>query len=90
MCPSSSRECPVARYSYQVCQQQANRITFVDGQWIGTVPLGSADNDALYAACPEVWDYLSAAGKGGWELVATVPAGSPEYPYQLLYLRHTD
>jgi hypothetical protein len=79
----------VARFTYQVCQQQQNRITFVDGQWIGTLPLSTPDPDALFNSCPETWDYLAAAGKGGWELVAVVSAGTAEHVYQLLYLKHT-
>ena len=77
-----------ARFSYQVCQQQFNRITFVNGVWIGTLPL-SQDFAAIYESCPESWDYLAAAGKGGWELVAVVQAGSPDAAYQLLYLKST-
>lgn len=78
-----------ASFAYQVCQQQANRITFVNGEWIGTLPLGSPDNDALYASCPNSWDYLAAAGHAGWELVAALAAGTAEYPFQVLYLKHS-
>jgi len=77
-----------ACFAYQVCQQQANRITFVNGEWVGSVPLGSADSETSLDACPNTWDYLAAAGKGGWELVAVLHAGSPENPFQLLYLKH--
>ncbi len=76
-----------ARFSYQVCQQQSNRITFVNGVWIGTVPLRPSDFAELYESCPESWDYLAAAGKDGWELVAALQAGSAENEYQLLYLK---
>jgi hypothetical protein len=75
-----------ARFSYQVCQQQFNRITFVNGVWIGTLPL-SPDFAGIYESCPESWDYLAAAGKDGWELVAVLPAGSGENVYQVLYLK---
>lgn len=79
----------VARFSYQVCQQQQNHITFVNGEWTGSIPLGGADTDAMLESCPMCWDYLAAAGKGGWELVSVMQAGSPEARYELLYLKHT-
>ncbi len=86
--PPSLAAC-VARFSYQVCQQQQNRITFVNGEWTGTIPFGGADADAMLESCPMCWDYLAAAGKGGWELVAVMQAGSAEARFELLYLKHT-
>lgn len=76
-----------ARFSPQVCQQQSNRITFVNGVRIGTVPLRPSDVAELHESCPESWDYLAAAWRDGWELVAALPAGSAEDEYQLLYLK---
>lgn len=86
--PPSLAAC-VARFSYQVCQQQQNRITFVNGEWTGTIPFGGADADAMLESCPMCWDYLAAAGKGGWELVSVMQAGSAEARFELLYLKHT-
>ena len=76
-----------ARFASQVCQQQGNRITFVNGVWIGTSPLGPGDYAVLLESCPESWDYLAAAGKDGWELVAVLQAGSAEASFQVLYLK---
>ena len=59
------------RYEYRVCQIQLNRVTFVNGQWQGTQDYDVDEYDRVSKSCPEVWDYLSAAGAEGWELVAT-------------------
>jgi hypothetical protein len=48
------------------------RITFVNGRWQG-LQIEQADADTLYNSCPMVWEYLEAAGRDGWELVATAP-----------------
>ena len=58
------------RYAYCVCQMQSSRITFVNGEWQGTLPMAGT-NEAM-ATCPLVWDYLRGAGDDGWELVSTV------------------
>jgi hypothetical protein len=58
------------RYQYLVCMVQQGRVTWVNGQWIGTKkPRDSSDDEAL-SSCPHPWEFLDAKGGEGWELVA--------------------
>lgn len=56
-------------FEYLVCQTQYSRVTFVNGLWQGSEPIGSADSQAALDSCPLMWDYLAGAGSDGWELV---------------------
>ena len=56
---------------------QYGRVTFVNGQWQGTAPIGE-DTNASLESCPNVWEYLRAAGRDGWELVGTTTHPQPE------------
>jgi hypothetical protein len=62
------------QFEYQVCQTQFSRVTFVNGEWQGTVPLSSGDSQAALDSCPQVWDYLNQAGRAGWQLVTAANA----------------
>jgi hypothetical protein len=67
------------------------RVTFVNGRWQG-LQIESADADTLYNSCPMVWEYLDAAGRDGWELVAAAPhaisdAGGISNATNLLFLK---
>ena len=75
-------------YDYQVCSVQYGRVTFVNGAWQGSAPIGE-DTSASLESCPFVWDYLSAAGRDGWELVATTmhPQAQPDAVQNTLYLK---
>jgi hypothetical protein len=57
-------------FEYLVCQMQFGRVTFANGEWQGSIRLGNGDSQAALDSCPQVWDYLSEAGRMGWELVA--------------------
>ena len=58
------------RYQYLVCTVQQGRVTWVNGQWIGTKkPRDSSDEEAL-SSCPHPWVFLDEKGSEGWELVA--------------------
>jgi hypothetical protein len=59
------------QFEYQVCQTQFSRVTFVNGEWQGTVPLSSGNWQAALDSCAEIWDYLNQAGRAGWQLVTT-------------------
>lgn len=59
-------------FRYRVCQTQMARVTFVNGRWQG-LQIENADAGMLYNSCPMVWEYLEAAGRDGWELVAATP-----------------
>lgn len=59
-------------FRYRVCQMQMARVTFVNGRWQG-LQIENADANTLYNSCPMVWEYLDAAGRDGWELVAAAP-----------------
>ncbi|OLE52312.1 MAG: hypothetical protein AUG51_18660 [Acidobacteria bacterium 13_1_20CM_3_53_8] len=63
------------RFEYIVCLMQSSRITFVNGEWQGTLPFNSADTQAALDSCPWVWDYLASAGAGGWEMVGATSIG---------------
>jgi hypothetical protein len=58
-------------FKYRVCQVQMARVTFVNGHWQGLQVPEDSNPAELYNSCPMVWDYLEAAGRDGWELVAT-------------------
>ena len=73
-------------FEYQVCSVQYGRVTFANGIWQGTTPMGG--ENAL-ESCPNVWDYLRGAGPDGWELVSVVthPQPQPEAVLDMLYLK---
>lgn len=75
-------------YDYQVCSVQYGRVTFVNGAWHGRASIAEDTNAAL-ESCPNVWDYLMEAGRGGWELVSVVshPQSQPEAVQDTLYLK---
>jgi len=60
------------QFEYLVCQTQFSRVTFANGEWQGTIPLNAGDTQAALDSCPQVWDYLQQAGRGGWQLVSAV------------------
>ena len=63
------------QYEYLVCLVQSGRVTFVNGEWQGTVQFGSTDSQAVLDSCPQVWDYLNLAGTERWELIGAVNIG---------------
>jgi hypothetical protein len=75
------------QYEYRVCAMQNGRITFVNGEWQGTLSPNTDDpNDAL-ETCPAVWVYLQQAGLEGWELVSALNQPLPEVQLQTLFLK---
>jgi hypothetical protein len=76
------------RYDYQVCSVQYGRVTFVNGAWQGSAPIGE-DTNASLESCPLLWEYLSAAGRDGWELVGTTTHQhtQPDAVQDTLYLK---
>jgi hypothetical protein len=60
----------VDRFEYRVCQAQQSRVTFVDGEWAGSVSTTASNPQKALESCPEVWIYLNQAGREGWELVS--------------------
>lgn len=81
------------QFEYQVCQTQSSRVTFVNGQWQGTVALSSGDPQAALSSCLDVWDYLEQAGRAGWQLVTaanatiTTEGQTSQISYQLFLKR---
>ena len=75
-------------FEYQVCSAQYGRVTFVNGEWHGRLPVGE-DTSAALESCPHVWDYLREAGRDGWELVSVVshPQPQAEAVQDMLYLK---
>jgi hypothetical protein len=81
------------QFEYQVCQTQFSRVTFVNGEWQGTVALNSGDTQAALDSCPQVWDYLNQAGRAGWQLITatgstmTNEGETAQFAYQLFLKR---
>ena len=75
-------------YEYQVCSVQYGRVTFVNGRWRGSIPMGE-DTNASLESCPNVWEYLQEAGRAGWELVSVIthPQERPDAALDMLYLK---
>lgn len=75
-------------FEYQICSVQYGRVTFVNGVWQGTAPIGE-DTSASLESCPLLWDYLRAAGREGWELVGTTthPQDQADAVQDTLYLK---
>jgi hypothetical protein len=63
------------QYEYLVCLVQTGRVTFVNGDWQGTIQFNTTDTQAALDSCPQVWDYLNLAGSEGWELIGAVNIG---------------
>ncbi|MFO0658608.1 MAG: hypothetical protein U0165_02060 [Polyangiaceae bacterium] len=61
------------RFEYRVCSVQDGRVTWVNGQWQGKLPINTTNSTGALQSCPQTWDYLAAAGADGWELVASAP-----------------
>ena len=70
------------KFEYIVAQAQFNRVTFVNGEWDGSVPY---TQDKAIESCLQVWDYLNKVGAEGWQLtnVVTLSEGNNA---QLMYL----
>ena len=62
------------QFEYLVCQTQYSRVTFVNGEWQGTIALSSGDSQKALDSCPQVWDYLAQAGRAGWQLITAANA----------------
>jgi len=60
------------RFDYRVCTVQFDRVTFVNGGWIGKVKLMQGNTSEAALSCPLVHEYLIGAGNDGWELVACI------------------
>lgn len=74
-------------FEYQVCAMQNGRITFVNGQWQGTIAPGTEDPNQALETCPVVWHYLQEVGRGGWELVSAINQPLEDVHLQTLFLK---
>jgi hypothetical protein len=74
------------QYEYSIAAAQLNFVTFVDGQWQGTLPPNAA---GALQSCPRVWDFLNEMGQEGWDLVSVVanPVEEQAEPLTTLYLK---
>ena len=76
------------RFEYQVCNVQQGHVTFVNGDWQGSLPLSEAAGQTdPFKFCPQVWDYLQRVGQDGWELIAAVTHERTDASYDVLYLK---
>ena len=71
---TSGKKIRAMQFEYLVCQTQFSRVTFANGQWQGTIAIGSGDSQAALDSCPQVWDYLNQAGRAGWLLITAANA----------------
>lgn len=76
-----------AKYEYRVCAMQNGRVTFVNGQWQGTIAPGTDDPNEALNTCPVVWVYLNDAGASGWKLVSAINQPLQDVHLQTLFLR---
>ena len=70
-CPAAEQPRPgktARQFDYRVVTVQYGRATFVNGTWIGTVQPREGNTDVAIRSCPQVHEYLQAAGAEGWEL----------------------
>lgn len=74
------------QYEYRVCAMQNGRITFVNGQWQGTIAPGTEDPNEALNTCPVVWSYLQEAGERGWQLVSAINQPLTDVQLQTLFL----
>jgi hypothetical protein len=60
------------QYEYLVCLVQQGKVTWVNGEWAGTViPSSPGSNSAAaLGSCPHTWSFLNEKGGDRWELVA--------------------
>jgi hypothetical protein len=81
----------VKRFDYLVCTCQSAKVTWVNGQWRGTVPLSTDPNESgrLLDSCPATWDFLNEMGGEGWELVAAYTTTVEQYTHQTMILKRT-
>jgi hypothetical protein len=76
------------QFEYRVCQAQQSRVTFVNGQWAGSIPNTGDDPQTAFLSCPEVWMFLNQAGAEGWDLVSVTSRVQDEAQIvDVLYLR---
>ncbi len=73
-------------FEYQVCAMQNGRITFVNGEWQGTIAPEDGDPNAALETCPVVWSYLDAAGRQGWELRGAINQPLQDVHLQTIFL----
>lgn len=74
-------------FEYQICAMQNGRVTFVNGQWQGTIAPESEDPNQALDTCPVVWRFLQRAGQEGWELVSAINQPLEDVHLQTLFLK---
>ena len=69
---------PRPQFEYQVCYGVGDRVTLVNGAWIGgeDIPLSERKQED----CPLMWEFLNRAGAEGWELVTIL---GPRFFYRV-------
>jgi hypothetical protein len=75
------------KFEYRVCAMQNGRITFVNGEWQGTIAPETEDPNQALDTCPVVWTYLQEAGEQGWELASAINQPLQDVQLQTLFLK---
>ncbi|MCY1020633.1 hypothetical protein [Pyxidicoccus sp. MSG2] len=79
---------PRRLFEYRVAQSQEGRITFMDGQWAGSIPLQDASRHPKpFEYCAQVPEWLQAQGQKGWELVSVTVEVAGGQNLTRLYLK---
>ena len=75
-------------FEYQVCYGINDRVTFVNGAWLGDdIPETERKPDDILA-CPLMWEFLADAGADGWELVSDLETSvGKQVPVRTYYLK---
>lgn len=70
------------RFEYRICQVQFSRVTFINGEWAGTLP---PNHEKAVEGCSWVWEYLNEMGADGWQMTSALTM-SESSSAQILYL----
>lgn len=78
------------RFSYRVVTVQDLRVTFINGEWNGSVKREDAEMATAFLSCPMIYEYLDATGADGWELVSVTDHRTADSWLQNLYLKKAE
>ncbi|MFP2925747.1 hypothetical protein ACLESO_11115 [Pyxidicoccus sp. 3LG] len=79
------------QFEYLVAQVQEGRVTFVNGKWVGKVPMEEVVRKGGHDAssCELIWDWLQDQGRQGWELVSVTTEAVPGTILTQVYMKRT-
>ena len=78
------------RFSYRVVTVQDLRVTFVNGEWNGSVKREDEEMATAFLSCPTIYEYLAAVVADGWELVSVTDHRTGDSWLQNLFLKKAE